>query len=96
MSFAWSLCQTKNSRTLSSVVGARRWLRPTCLCPTTADIEAKKADITAALQYDYNEKDIEEIIANKSKFCKNPTNYAMQKNQLLQQLEVAEGKNDFS
>ena len=64
--------------------------------PTTADIEAKKADITAALQYDYNEKDIEEIIANKSKFRKNPTNYAMRKNQLLQQLEVAEGKNDFS
>ena len=64
--------------------------------PTTADIEAKKADITAALQYDYNEKDIEEIIANKSKFRKNPTNYAMRKNQLLQQLEVAEGKHDFS
>lgn len=63
--------------------------------PTLADVEAKQVDIRNALQYDYNEKDIEEIIANKSKFRKNPTNYAMRKNELQQQLEEAEGKSDI-
>jgi RNA polymerase-associated protein RTF1 len=51
--------------------------------PTIEQIEQKKRDITAALNYVFKEEDIDKIIEEKNRFRAHPTNYAMRKTQLM-------------
>ncbi|XP_065199204.1 RNA polymerase-associated protein RTF1 homolog [Sycon ciliatum] len=62
--------------------------------PTVGDVKAKRKDVEQALQYELNDKDIEELVANKNRFRQNPTNFAVRKNKLLIDLEEARGKDD--
>ncbi|OWF38612.1 RNA polymerase-associated protein RTF1 homolog [Mizuhopecten yessoensis] len=62
--------------------------------PTIDEIERKFKDIRDALQYKFKENDIEEIVADKLKFKKNPHNYAVKKTLLLKQKEVADIEGD--
>lgn len=58
--------------------------------PTTLDVEIKLRDIKEALEYKFNEEDVNLIVAEKQKFRKNPHNYAMRKTLLMKQHEMAE------
>lgn len=58
--------------------------------PTTEDIAKKLKDIQTALNYQYKEDDVENIIKEKGRFKKNPHNYAMRKTQLMKNKEMAE------
>ena len=62
--------------------------------PTMGIIKSKKKDIDQAMRYELNDKDIEELVANKNRFRQNPTNFAVRKNKLLMQLEEARGNDD--
>ncbi|XP_069117469.1 RNA polymerase-associated protein RTF1 homolog [Argopecten irradians] len=62
--------------------------------PTLDEIEKKFRDIRDALQYKFKENDIEEIVADKLKFKKNPHNYAVKKTLLLKQKEMADIEGD--
>ncbi|XP_033734331.1 RNA polymerase-associated protein RTF1 homolog isoform X2 [Pecten maximus] len=62
--------------------------------PTLDEIEKKFKDIRDALQYKFKENDIEEIVADKLKFKKNPHNYAVKKTLLLKQKEMADIEGD--
>lgn len=58
--------------------------------PTTDDISKKLKDIQVALNYQYKEDDVENIVKEKGRFKKNPHNYAMKKTQLMKNKEMAE------
>ncbi|XP_052106879.1 RNA polymerase-associated protein RTF1 homolog isoform X2 [Mytilus californianus] len=58
--------------------------------PTVDDIEKKVKDIAEAANYKFKENDIEEIVAEKQRFKKNPHNYAVKKTILLKQKEMAD------
>lgn len=62
--------------------------------PTMGDVKMKKKDIDQALKYKLEDKDIEELVANKNRFRANPTNFALRKNKLLLQLEEAKGNGE--
>uniref|UniRef100_K1R2H8 RNA polymerase-associated protein RTF1-like protein n=1 Tax=Magallana gigas TaxID=29159 RepID=K1R2H8_MAGGI len=62
--------------------------------PTVQDIDKKARSIQDALNYKFKENDIEEIVAEKQKFKKNPHNYAIKKTFLLKQKEVADLEGD--
>lgn len=62
--------------------------------PTVQDIDKKARSIQEALNYKFKENDIEEIVAEKQKFKKNPHNYAIKKTFLLKQKEVADLEGD--
>lgn len=62
--------------------------------PTVQDIDKKAKSIQEALNYKFKENDIEEIVAEKQKFKKNPHNYAIKKTFLLKQKEVADLEGD--
>ncbi|XP_046351211.1 RNA polymerase-associated protein RTF1 homolog isoform X2 [Haliotis rufescens] len=62
--------------------------------PTVEEINRKADDIKQALNYKLKENDIEEIVAEKQRFRKNPHNYAVKKTHLLKQKETAELEND--
>lgn len=61
--------------------------------PTLDDIERKLKDIQVAVNYQYKEADVENIVKEKERFKKNPHNYAMKKTELLKKKEVAEQNN---
>ncbi|GFV35099.1 RNA polymerase-associated protein RTF1 homolog [Trichonephila clavipes] len=63
--------------------------------PTLDDIEKKTKDIQIALNYQYKEDDIENIVKEKERFKKNPHNYAMRKTQLMKNKEMAELEGDL-
>ncbi|KAG1651555.1 RNA polymerase-associated protein RTF1 [Nymphon striatum] len=64
--------------------------------PTVADIDKKLRHIMGAMNYQYNENDIEMIVKEKERFSKNPKNYAMKKTRLIKLKEIAdlEGNQD--
>ncbi|TMS21450.1 RNA polymerase-associated protein RTF1-like protein [Larimichthys crocea] len=59
--------------------------------PTLDEITKKEQSIKEALNYKFNDKDIEDIVKEKDRFRKAPPNYAMKKTQLLK--DKAEGQN---
>lgn len=60
-----------------------------CTLPSVYDVEQKVRDMKDAIDYRFNEEDVNMIIAEKQKFKKNPHNYAMKKTQLLKLHEDA-------
>lgn len=60
-----------------------------CNLPSVYDVEQKVRDMKDAIDYRFNEEDVNMIIAEKQKFKKNPHNYAMKKTQLLKLHEDA-------
>ena len=57
--------------------------------PTVEFVKSKASEIKKALNYNYTSDDVDKIIANKEKFARHPTNYAMQKSRLMKDKEVA-------
>ncbi|XP_048734690.1 RNA polymerase-associated protein RTF1 homolog [Ostrea edulis] len=62
--------------------------------PTLQDVDRKLKAIQEAMNYKFKENDIEEIVAEKQKFKKNPHNYAIKKTFLLKQKEMADLEGD--
>ncbi|RZB41575.1 RNA polymerase-associated protein Rtf1 [Asbolus verrucosus] len=62
--------------------------------PTKERVEQKQADIKEALNYEFNEQDIERIIREKERFKPNPHNYAMRKTQLMKERDSAMARGD--
>ncbi|XP_013887147.1 RNA polymerase-associated protein RTF1 homolog [Austrofundulus limnaeus] len=62
--------------------------------PTLDEITKKEQTIKEALNYKFNDKDIEDIVKEKDRFRKAPPNYAMKKTQLLKDKAMAEENGD--
>ncbi|KAM3593977.1 uncharacterized protein V6R79_000153 [Siganus canaliculatus] len=62
--------------------------------PTLDEITKKEQIIKEALNYKFNDKDIEDIVKEKDRFRKAPPNYAMKKTQLLKDKAMAEESGD--
>ncbi|XP_070836138.1 RNA polymerase-associated protein RTF1 homolog [Chaetodon trifascialis] len=62
--------------------------------PTLDEITRKEQSIKEALNYKFNDKDIEDIVKEKDRFRKAPPNYAMKKTQLLKDKAMAEESGD--
>ncbi|XP_018582948.1 RNA polymerase-associated protein RTF1 homolog [Scleropages formosus] len=62
--------------------------------PTLDEITKKEQAIKEALNYKFNDKDIEDIVKEKDRFRKAPPNYAMKKTQLLKEKAMAEESGD--
>ncbi|KAJ7403154.1 RNA polymerase-associated protein RTF1 like protein [Pitangus sulphuratus] len=62
--------------------------------PTLDEINKKEMSIKEALNYKFNDQDIEEIVKEKERFRKAPPNYAMKKTQLLKEKAMAEDLGD--
>ncbi|GIX92916.1 RNA polymerase-associated protein RTF1 homolog [Caerostris darwini] len=63
--------------------------------PTLDDVDKKVKDIQVALNYQYKEDDIENIVKEKERFKKNPHNYAMRKTQLMKNKEMCDLEGDL-
>ncbi len=59
--------------------------------PTTYSISRKQKDMERALQHNYTDKEIDEMLAEKQRFSKSHSSHAMQKAQLLTQMSHAHG-----
>ncbi|XP_057373995.1 RNA polymerase-associated protein Rtf1-like [Daphnia carinata] len=57
--------------------------------PTLEDIQKKLNDIKEAANFEFNEEDINQMLEEKSRFRKTPYNYAMRKNQLMKERQIA-------
>ncbi|XP_076841817.1 RNA polymerase-associated protein RTF1 homolog isoform X2 [Brachyhypopomus gauderio] len=62
--------------------------------PTLDEITKKELSIKEAVNYKFNDKDIEDIVKEKDRFRKAPPNYAMKKTQLLKEKAMAEESGD--
>ncbi|XP_024131043.1 RNA polymerase-associated protein RTF1 homolog [Oryzias melastigma] len=62
--------------------------------PTLDEITKKEQSIKEAVNYKFNDKDIEDIVKEKDRFRKAPPNYAMKKTQLLKDKAMAEENGD--
>ncbi|XP_036171465.1 RNA polymerase-associated protein RTF1 homolog [Myotis myotis] len=62
--------------------------------PTLDEINKKELSIKEALNYKFNDQDIEEIVKEKERFRKAPLNYAKKKTQLLKEKAMAEDLGD--
>lgn len=62
--------------------------------PTLDDIKRKEDDIKQAFEFKLKDRDIEDIVAEKQKFKKNPHNYAVKKTALLKSKEQADLEGD--
>ncbi|KAM9786349.1 RNA polymerase-associated protein RTF1 homolog isoform 2-T2 [Syngnathus typhle] len=62
--------------------------------PTLDEITKKEQTIKEAMNYKFNDKDIEDIVKEKDRFRKAPPNYAMKKTQLLKDKAMAEESGD--
>jgi len=58
-------------------------------------VERKETDIRKALNYNYNEEDVNYMVQEKKRFLKGPVNYAMRKSDLIKAKEVAEQNGDM-
>ncbi|XP_045483259.1 RNA polymerase-associated protein Rtf1-like [Harmonia axyridis] len=63
--------------------------------PTRQHVEQKKADIEEAMNYEFNDQDIERIIKEKERFKQNPRNFAMEKRRLAEERELARTNGDI-
>uniref|UniRef100_A0A671QQV2 RNA polymerase-associated protein RTF1 homolog n=1 Tax=Sinocyclocheilus anshuiensis TaxID=1608454 RepID=A0A671QQV2_9TELE len=62
--------------------------------PTLDEIGKKEQSIKEAVNYKFNDKDIEDIVKEKDRFRKAPPNYAMKKTQLFKEKAMAEESGD--
>lgn len=62
--------------------------------PTLDEIAKKEQSIKEAVNYKFNDKDIEDIVKEKDRFRKAPSNYAMKKTQLFKEKAMAEESGD--
>uniref|UniRef100_H2M141 RNA polymerase-associated protein RTF1 homolog n=1 Tax=Oryzias latipes TaxID=8090 RepID=H2M141_ORYLA len=62
--------------------------------PTLDEITKKEQSIKEAVNYKFNDKDIEDIVKEKDRFRRAPPNYAMKKTQLLKDKAMAEENGD--
>ncbi|XP_059553676.1 RNA polymerase-associated protein RTF1 homolog [Myotis daubentonii] len=62
--------------------------------PTLDEINKKELSIKEALNYKFNDQDIEEIVKEKERFRKAPLNFAKKKTQLLKEKAMAEDLGD--
>ncbi|XP_061749899.1 RNA polymerase-associated protein RTF1 homolog isoform X2 [Nerophis ophidion] len=62
--------------------------------PTLDEVTKKEQSIKEAMNYKFNDKDIEDIVKEKDRFRKAPPNYAMKKTQLLKDKAMAEESGD--
>ncbi|EDV20240.1 uncharacterized protein TRIADDRAFT_61226 [Trichoplax adhaerens] len=62
--------------------------------PSQDDVDKKKEDIIRAANYNFDDADIDEIIAEKDKFRKNPSNFAVKQSKLEQAMEAAQYRGD--
>ncbi|CAH1791151.1 unnamed protein product [Owenia fusiformis] len=58
--------------------------------PTVREIDQKLRDIKSALTHKFNDRDVDAIVTEKSRFKKNPNNYAMKKTHLMKDKETAD------
>ncbi|CAF0858845.1 unnamed protein product, partial [Rotaria sordida] len=63
--------------------------------PTLDDLEKKMKEIEESKHYVYNNNDITQIVQEKKRFRKAPINYAVTKNELLKEIEIAKDENDI-
>ncbi|CAF4606654.1 unnamed protein product [Rotaria sp. Silwood1] len=63
--------------------------------PTLDDLEKKMKEIEESKHYVYNNNDITHIVQEKKRFRKAPINYAVTKNELLKEIEIAKDENDI-
>jgi len=63
--------------------------------PTLDDLENKIKEIEKRKHYVYNNNDITKIVQEKKRFRKAPINYAVTKNELLKEIEIAKEENDI-
>ncbi|XP_065204524.1 RNA polymerase-associated protein RTF1 homolog [Planococcus citri] len=66
------------------------------LLPKVDQIQSKLRDIKEAILYNLKEDDIERIMRRKERFRINPHNYAVKKNQLLKDREIAQSIGDIA
>lgn len=59
------------------------------LMPTIESIEKKTEEIKKAIVYEFKDEDVHKIIAEKNRFRKYPTNYAMKKTVLMKERDAA-------
>ncbi|KAG8449696.1 hypothetical protein GDO86_016369 [Hymenochirus boettgeri] len=62
--------------------------------PTLDEVNRKEVTIKEAMNYKFNDQDIEDIVKEKERFRKAPPNYAMKKTQLLKEKAMAEEAGD--
>ncbi|XP_056446800.1 RNA polymerase-associated protein RTF1 homolog [Gadus macrocephalus] len=62
--------------------------------PTLDEITKKEQSIKEAMNHKFNDKDIEDIVKEKDRFRKAPSNYAMKKTQLFKDKAMAEESGD--
>jgi len=63
--------------------------------PTLDDLDNKIKEIEKCKHYVYNNNDITKIVQEKKRFRKAPINYAVTKNELLKEIEIAKDENDI-
>ncbi|UJR09158.1 hypothetical protein I4U23_013406 [Adineta vaga] len=63
--------------------------------PTVKDLDNKVTEINKCKQYVLSNQDISKIVEEKSRFRKTPINYAMAKNELLKEIDIAKDENDI-
>lgn len=79
-----------------------KWIEATTAAslpmPTQDQVKEKQSDIKEAINYEFNEQDIERIVREKERFKPTPYNYAMKKTQLMKERDaaVARGDDDIS
>lgn len=57
--------------------------------PTIEFVKTKEKEIKKALNYNFTSDDVDKIVAQKEKFQRHPTNYAMHKARLIKEKEIA-------
>ncbi|KAK4872946.1 hypothetical protein RN001_014975 [Aquatica leii] len=81
-----------------SEIEYNKWIEATTAAsismPTQDRIKEKQSDIKEALNYEFNEQDIERIVREKERFKTNPYNYAMKKTQLMKERDAAVARGD--
>ncbi|CAB1450285.1 unnamed protein product [Pleuronectes platessa] len=76
----------------------RKWkeamIVATMQVPTLDEVTKKEQSIKEAMNHKFNDKDIEDIVKEKDRFRKAPSNYAMKKTQLFKDKAMAEESGD--
>lgn len=62
--------------------------------PSREDIAQKQSDIREALNYEYNERDVDRILKEKDRFTQKTYNYAAKKTQLMKERDSALSRGD--
>ncbi|XP_067941528.1 RNA polymerase-associated protein RTF1 homolog [Watersipora subatra] len=65
-----------------------------CQLPTTEDVKKKVADLKKYLKLSLSDKEIVDLVNEKKRFQKNPTNFAVKKHEIMKEKELAEMAGD--